>query len=130
VKPKSRCKTVVRWIAATGVMALLLWLGGTYAVTRELTRRARALHAETLPRSIGGDWESLRIATEDGESLGAWYRAGSPDRPVVLLLHGNGGSRRGCELIPDPKSRPTFLAFKSHLSRQVHDENAKTTYQN
>lgn len=35
--------------------------------------------------------EVVRIATEDGESLIAWYRAPQPGQPIFLFFDGNGG---------------------------------------
>ena len=37
----------------------------------------------------------VRIDTADGEQLGAWYVEGDAGATCFLLLHGNGGSRRG-----------------------------------
>jgi alpha-beta hydrolase superfamily lysophospholipase len=39
----------------------------------------------------------LRIETRDGLELGSWFQAGEGGRPVVLLLHGMGGSRTSLE---------------------------------
>ena len=59
-----------------------------------MTRRPGGGGDETLPTS--GPWanfESLRLTTADGEELGAWFRPGEPDRPVVVILHGIGARR-------------------------------------
>lgn len=37
------------------------------------------------------DTQAVRIETEDGESLVAWYRAPNPDQPIFLFFDGNGG---------------------------------------
>lgn len=37
------------------------------------------------------DTEAVRIATEDGEQLVAWYRAPQPRQPIFLFFDGNGG---------------------------------------
>lgn len=37
----------------------------------------------------------LRLETEDGETLQAWYAAARPGRPTILYLHGNGGEIAG-----------------------------------
>lgn len=44
-------------------------------------------------------WGTLlpeRLTTRDGHTLGAWLIRGRDDAPSVLLVHGNGGSRRDC----------------------------------
>jgi alpha-beta hydrolase superfamily lysophospholipase len=38
--------------------------------------------------------ESLRLPTADGQQIGAWFVPGPGSGPAVVLLHGNGGSRR------------------------------------
>lgn len=35
--------------------------------------------------------EAVRVPTEDGESLVAWYRAPQPGQPIFLFFDGNGG---------------------------------------
>lgn len=42
--------------------------------------------APNFPRT-----EAVRIATEDGESLVAWYRAPEEGQPIFLFFDGNGG---------------------------------------
>ncbi len=37
------------------------------------------------------DTQAVRIATEDGESLVAWYRAPEEGQPIFLFFDGNGG---------------------------------------
>lgn len=45
---------------------------------------------EVVPASAGlPQAEILRLQTDDGESLLAWYGAPAPGRPLVLYFHGN-----------------------------------------
>lgn len=44
------------------------------------------------PRAYGLDFESVRIATEDGEQLHGWWVPATTPRGTVLLFHGNAGS--------------------------------------
>ncbi len=37
------------------------------------------------------DTQAVRIETEDGESIVAWYRAPQPGQPIFLFFDGNGG---------------------------------------
>jgi alpha-beta hydrolase superfamily lysophospholipase len=75
---------------------LLLWLIASYLSVYHLTRRARPPFPEAAPAVSWGRIESLRLPTGDGEHLGAWFVAGPGSGPSVLLLHGNGDSRRCC----------------------------------
>ena len=61
------------------------------AVYRLTHRRGDPLAAEPPPAIPG--LLPTHIRTDEGETLGAWFVAGDPVRPLVLLLHGNGGSR-------------------------------------
>jgi fermentation-respiration switch protein FrsA (DUF1100 family) len=46
----------------------------------------------TSPADIGLDYQSVRIATEDGLSLHAWWIPVPAPRATVLFLHGNAGN--------------------------------------
>ena len=72
---------------------LVLWLTVSFAVAYRLTHRPRPRFEERAPRVAWGTLEDHRIKTRDGEDLGAWFLKGDDDLPIVLLLHGNKGSR-------------------------------------
>ncbi len=88
-----------RWLRR-GLMAFAalagLWLLASAAVGWMLTRRARPVAEEPLPKALAGLAEAVRLTTRDGERLGAWFLPGRADTPVVLVLHGNGRSRSDC----------------------------------
>jgi uncharacterized protein len=44
------------------------------------------------PRAYGLDFESVEIATEDGEKLHGWWVPAAGPRGTVLFFHGNAGS--------------------------------------
>lgn len=44
------------------------------------------------PADIGLAYEPLRIGTEDGETLDAWFVPARPERAVLLFFHGNAGN--------------------------------------
>ncbi len=77
-------------------MAIAFWLLSSYAVAYRFTRRLHAIHPEPVPTILWGTIESFRLLTSDAEDLGAWYIEGKPSEPVLLLLHGHGGSRTHC----------------------------------
>jgi fermentation-respiration switch protein FrsA (DUF1100 family) len=47
--------------------------------------------AEVEPATLGLEAETLRLTTEDGESLVAWRIPPRPGRPLILYFHGNAG---------------------------------------
>jgi len=47
--------------------------------------------AEVDPATLGLEAETIRLKTEDGESLVAWSIAPAADRPLILYFHGNAG---------------------------------------
>lgn len=47
-------------------------------------------HTEEVAPNFA-ETQAVRIATEDGESLVAWYRAPQPGQPIFLFFDGNGG---------------------------------------
>lgn len=81
------------------MLGLFIAIGVAYAAVVGLlwTFQRSLLYPATrgpvaLPADLPGFTETL-IATPDGERLVAWWKQpASPGRPVVLFLHGNGGS--------------------------------------
>src|SRR5690606_19387304 len=97
---------------------ICLWLGSSYAVAYKLTRRLRPAFDEPPPASIAARTESFRLSTRDGQELGAWFVAGDLNRPVVLLLHGNGGCRGTClrqvEFLTEAGCGVMLISFRAH----------------
>ncbi len=69
------------------------WLLVSVAVAYLLTHRLEARSDEPAPSPGWGRLESHRIATRDGEEIGAWFVEGRDDAPSVLVLHGHKGKR-------------------------------------
>ncbi len=81
-------------VALTTLILIVLWLGSAFLVAYQLTRRAKPRAEEPIPKLTWCDRiDSFRLVTSDGQDLGAWFLPGRADRPVVLLLHGNGKCR-------------------------------------
>ena len=47
---------------------------------------------DTTPASVGLAFETVRLATEDGETLAGWFIPAPSPRGTVLYFHGNGGN--------------------------------------
>ena len=62
---------------------------GLYAGQRKILFRCDA--AEVDPTTLGLKAQTLRLKTEDGESLLAWSFPPAPERPLILYFHGNAG---------------------------------------
>jgi fermentation-respiration switch protein FrsA (DUF1100 family) len=62
---------------------------GLYAGQRKILFRCDA--AEVDPATLGLKAQTLRLKTEDGESLLAWSFPPAPERPLILYFHGNAG---------------------------------------
>jgi uncharacterized protein len=62
---------------------------GLYAGQRKILFRCDA--AEVNPATLGLRAQTLRLKTEDGESLLAWSFPPAPGRPLILYFHGNAG---------------------------------------
>jgi len=85
-----------RWrrrLVPAAVVGTGLWLFASWLVADQMTRRTHAMRPEPVPAVEWGALREVRLRTADGEELGAWFAAGREDRPPVLLLHGNGGTR-------------------------------------
>src|SRR5207253_5545953 len=95
-RPRSRRRKWLLRLLALAVLAAGAWLTGSFVVAYQLTRRPHPVRAEPAPALAWGPVRELRLTTTDGQQLGAWFVPGRPDRPAVLLLHGNGGSRGDC----------------------------------
>ncbi len=86
-------KYVRRVLIGLGI-AVGLWLLSSVAVAYCLTRRIGGPSQEPMPDFGNHKVESYRIATADGEELGAWFIDGKANEPAVLLLHGYLDSRQ------------------------------------
>jgi len=81
---------VAALLAGYLVLLLLLWWGQAGMVYYpEIPSR----DVRNTPADVGLAFESLRLRTRDGETLGAWFVPGPrTDAPVVLFAHGNAGN--------------------------------------
>ncbi|MCE9545071.1 MAG: alpha/beta fold hydrolase [Planctomycetia bacterium] len=93
---KPRLRTWCRRLLIAAALLVVAWLGTSAVVAYRLTRRAEPPHEEPLPTVAWATFEPLRLTTSDGQQIGGWFAEGRADRPAVLLLHGNGGSRASC----------------------------------
>jgi fermentation-respiration switch protein FrsA (DUF1100 family) len=86
----------LRWLA-TGLFSLMaLWLVCSLVVALLYTHRRHSIFNEPAPEIAWGQIEPIRLHTDDGEDLGAWFIDADTRRPVVVVLHGNGSSRTHC----------------------------------
>lgn len=120
-KPRRRRRWLKR-LLVLAVLGVVLWLGSSYAVAYRLTRRPHPLAPEPVPAlPWAADVRAFRLATTDHQDLGAWFVPGPadrPDRPAVLLLHGNGARRGACvaeaELLHDAGSPVLMVTHRAH----------------
>ena len=88
---KSRRRRLLAIVALAG---LVLWLGSSALVAWKFTRRSSGPFPEPPPQVAWAKVEAQRLETSDGQQLGAWLVRGDPPKGCVVLLHGNGASRR------------------------------------
>jgi alpha-beta hydrolase superfamily lysophospholipase len=88
----SRRRGLRRLIVAWAILSAA-WLLISSAVAYRLTHRHEARFDEPAPSPAWGRLESHRIATRDGEEIGAWFVDGRDGAPSVLVLHGHKGTR-------------------------------------
>lgn len=79
----SRRATILVAVAAVVVLPLVLLMSCANSLIYHP-------HSEVVAPNFP-ETEAVRIATEDGESLVAWYRAPQPGQPIFLFFDGNGG---------------------------------------
>lgn len=79
---------LVAVVAAYAALLLLLWL----TQDRLIYFPQVGGSALPTPARVKLPFQDVRIATEDGETLAAWWVPAGPMRGAVLLLHGNAGS--------------------------------------
>ena len=75
-------------IAACVTLYLVL-LVGLFVGQRKVLFRCDA--AEVDPATLGLKADTIRLQTDDGESLLAWRIPPAPERPLILYFHGNAG---------------------------------------
>jgi len=79
----------------------LIWFLASGVAAWKLTGRPKARYTEPLFGVPSTSLEEHRLKTADGLDIGAWLSRQSGNRPVLLLLHGNGASRSSfAKLIP------------------------------
>ena len=100
------------------LIVLICWLGVSLFVAYKLTSRRVPMFREPVPDVAWGNFETLRLETADGHSLGAWFHQGKADAPAVLLLHGNGGSRKNmlnrAKLLSEHGCSLLLLTLRAH----------------
>ena len=79
---------LVTAILAYAAMVLLVWLTQDRLIYFPHIGGA----AVATPLAVKLPFEDVRITTEDGETLAAWWVPAAPARGAVLLFHGNAGS--------------------------------------
>jgi len=75
-------------IAICAMLYAVLFVG-LFVGQRRIVFRCDA--AEVDPATLGLKAQTLRLKTEDGESLVAWSFPPAPERPLILYFHGNAG---------------------------------------
>jgi alpha-beta hydrolase superfamily lysophospholipase len=84
---------LLRSTARLLLVAVVAWVTISAIATWILVRRHRPRHPEPIAVEDAKRFEELRLATRDGQDIGAWFVA-APAAPVaVLVLHGQGCSR-------------------------------------
>lgn len=95
--PAARPRRASRWrrrLVVVLVLLPILWLASSGVVAWKLTHRRGKPYAQPPPVIAGMTVEPQRLTSTDGVEIGAWLARGDADKPVVILLHGMGGSRK------------------------------------
>ena len=67
-----------------------VFVGGVYAVQREIVFPRHFLNAVPFLSMVGGEFEHITLETADGERLKAYWKPPVGLAPVVVSFHGNG----------------------------------------
>lgn len=77
--------------AALALAPAILWIGLRFFEKKLVFIPSRTMWAH--PGTVGLAYENLSLRASDGVTLRAWWIPGaSPEAPVMLCLHGNGGN--------------------------------------
>ncbi|MEK6247976.1 MAG: alpha/beta fold hydrolase [Planctomycetales bacterium] len=111
-----RVRRSLLWLVALGVV---FWLvSSAWMVGRLTHRRSPRQELEATPEVPWAVIETLRLKTLDGEDLGGWLTRGPDNSDIVLLLHGNGQTRRAMFPIVRPLAKAGFttlsITFRAH----------------
>jgi fermentation-respiration switch protein FrsA (DUF1100 family) len=85
---------MIRGLLIIGLFALVAYLAVLallFVMQRSLLFPGTGQSATVAEAGLVG-FEDVVLATSDGESLAAWWRAPEPGRAVIVYFHGNGGS--------------------------------------
>ncbi|MGH6837052.1 MAG: alpha/beta hydrolase [Methylocella sp.] len=82
---------VLRWSLACVVAIYILMLAGLAVFQRRLQYFPDRHLADPAQAGMN-DVEDLRLTTDDGETLVAWYAPAKAGHPLILYFHGNGGA--------------------------------------
>lgn len=85
------------WLAATVGLGAAAYLGSAlylYAFQANYVYfpDEPSRQVEATPGDIGLDFQAVRLATADGETLAGWFVPAPAARGTLLYLHGNGGN--------------------------------------
>ena len=100
---------VRKQFAGAAFVLLLLYAASSAWFTWSMTRRQHSQQIQSIPAQDAERIESFRLTTRDHQQIGAWLFRGEEGSDCVLLLHGNGETRRS--MLP--------LAKRLHRSGQT-----------
>jgi hypothetical protein len=88
---QKQAMTVLKWLVITTVVGYGGLLALMFVFQRALMYFPDATH--TLPAFAGlPQAEEVTLASDDGETLIAWYVGPRGDKPIVIYFHGNAGA--------------------------------------
>jgi uncharacterized protein len=97
------------------LIGLIVWLGLSMFVAWRFTRRSSPPFPEPPPEVAWAKIEGYRLKTIDSQAAGAWFVRGNPEKPCVLLLHGNGESRRSMLRVMELLAKADFTVMSISL---------------